>query len=175
MSTLTMAIGKLFVLVMIASAIGCVAGEEAEPGLDVTDDDMAADDAFAQSAGDGKEDSGLTYVAVARLVKAANVPCTGDRIALAVAIARAESSFRPWITNTEGNTHGTDRGLFQLNDYWHPEVSDACSFSASCNTRAAARVSKYSTKWSEWWTYNNGKHLPYMAQARGAQGIVCAE
>ena len=165
---------KLFVLVILAVQVGCAAEEEQDPYA-VSEEDMEADAQFGMMAGDGKEDSALSYAAVARLVKTAGVPCTGERIALATAVARAESSFRPWITNTVGNAHGTDRGLFQINDYWHPEVSDECAFSASCNTRAAVRISKTATRWSEWWTYNNGKHLPYMASSRAAQANVCSE
>jgi Lysozyme like domain len=166
---------RLFVL---ALALGACATEEDlddDSPLEVNDDDMAADEDFADSVGDGKEDSALSYVAVARLVKTAGVVCTGDRIATAVAVAKAESGFRPQITNTAGNTHGIDRGLFQINSYWHPEVSASCALSASCNTRAAARISKKATRWSEWWTWKNGKHKPFMTSARNAQATVCAE
>ena len=108
------------------------------------------------------------------LVKTAGVACTGERIATAVAVAKAESSFRPQITNTVGNTHGIDRGLFQINSYWHPEVSATCALSASCNTRAAVRISRKATRWTEWWTWKNNKHKPFMAPARNAQATVCA-
>jgi hypothetical protein len=164
---------KLLVLVLLAMQMSC-AVEEADPNV-VSDEDMEADAELAMTATDGKEDSALSYATVARMVRTAGVPCSGDRIALATAIARAESSFRPSITNTAGNAHGIDRGLFQINSYWHPEVSAACALSASCNTRAAVRISKTATKWSEWWTYNNGKHLPYMTSARAAQRNVCDE
>jgi hypothetical protein len=137
---------------------------------------MAADHELEMLAMDAKADSALSYLAVVRMVKNAGIPCDdSDRIALSAAIAFAESSFRPWITNTEGNAKGTDRGLFQINSYWHSEVSDMCAFSASCNTRAAMRISKQATKWTEWWTFNNRKHIPYMTSARAAQATVCEE
>lgn len=165
-------VAKLFVLVMLALAAGCAAEPEGDPN-EVTDEDLEADAELEGVVADGKEDSALSYLAVAKLVKAAGVPCTGERIAIATAIAKAESSFRPWITNTVGNAKGTDRGLFQINDYWHSEVSDTCAFSASCNTRAAVRISKTATTWNEWWTWKNGKHLPYMTSSRAAQASVC--
>jgi len=175
MPILAMAVGKLFIMVMLALAVGCATVED-EQSLDVTEDDMAADTELETIVMDDKADGALSYLAVARMVKTAGISCTsGERIALSTAIAFAESSFRPWITNTVGNSKGTDRGLFQLNSYWHSEVSDTCAFSASCNTRATMRISKQATKWSEWWSYNNGKHLPYMSKARGAQASVCAE
>ena len=172
MQLVALAVAKLFVLVMIALAAGCAAEPEGDPN-EVTEEDMEADAELEGVVADGKEDSALSYLAVAKLVKAAGVPCTGERIAVAVAVAKAESSFRPWITNTVGNSKGTDRGLFQINDYWHSEVSDTCAFSASCNTRAAVRISKTATNWNEWWTWKNGKHLPYMTSSRAAQSSVC--
>jgi hypothetical protein len=39
-------------------------------------------------------------------------------------------------------------------------ISEACAYSASCNARAMARISNYGRGWTQWWTYNNGKHLP---------------
>jgi hypothetical protein len=148
-------------------------GEWSEQDLVVTAEDEAEDAAFETLAQDDKADSALTYTAVARLVLDAGVSCYGDRIAIATAVARAESSFRPWITNTAGNVHGIDRGLWQINSYWHPEVSAACALSASCNARAMARISRGGTRWSEWWTYKNGKHWPFMTQARAAARAVC--
>jgi hypothetical protein len=143
--------------------------------LDVDDGDIAADNALQQLISDGKADGALGYQAVAKLVVDAGVPCIGDRVALATAIAYAESNFRPTITNVVGNAHGTDRGLWQINSYWHPEVSATCALNAACNARAMAKISKKSTKWSEWWTYNNHKQTPYMGLARVAQTAVCAE
>ncbi len=164
----------MFLLSMLALTTSCVAEEEDDPDL-VTEEDMAADEELEGMLGDGKEDSALSYVAVAQLVKTAGVPCTGERIATAVAVAKAESGFRPQITNTIGNARGIDRGLFQINSYWHPEVSVACAFSASCNTRAAVRISKVATRWTEWWTWKNGKHIQFMTSARAAQRSVCGQ
>ena len=148
-------------------------GELEDVNLEVTADDAMEDEVFAQMMAEEKEDGPLTYTAVARLAKNAGVPCDGDRIPLAVAVAKAESGFRPWITNTAGNARGIDRGLWQFNSYWHPEVSAACAFSPSCSARAMKRVSRSGTRWREWWTWLNGKHLPFMARSRTAKAAVC--
>ncbi len=137
--------------------------------------DAAADQEFGQATQDGKADGVLGYQAVAKLAKDAGVACTGERIAIAVAVAKAESGFRTNATNTAGNAHGVDRGLWQINSYWHPNVSAACAFSPSCNAKAMANISAKGTKWSPWWTYVNRKHVPYMASARAAQRAVCGD
>ena len=167
-------------LALASLAAGCVGdGEEeiewTEEDNMVLDGEAEADAELEQMVADGKADGALTYVAVARLARNAGLSCSGSRIAIAVAVAKAESGFRPRITNTAGNAHGIDRGLWQINSYWHPNVSATCAFSPSCNARAMARISSYGTKWSPWWTYKNGKHQPFMAQARSAQATVCAE
>ncbi len=166
-------------LVLLASLVSaCVMDDDTdEPWTDednvVTGDDQVNDQALDDVLQDSKADGALSYRAVAQLAKDAGISCSGDRIALATAVAKAESGFRPTSTNTAGNAHGIDRGLWQINSYWHPEVSAACALSASCNARAAARISSKGTKWSQWWTYKNGKHLPFMSQARAAKAAVC--
>jgi hypothetical protein len=169
---------SLAALVFVVFAAGCVAGEEDDGAwndgpLEVTADDQAIDDEMTALAMDSKADSALSYLKVAELAYAGGIPCVGDRIATAVAVAKAESSFRPWITNTVGNTYGIDRGLWQINSHWHPEVSASCALSASCNARAAARISSGGRYWTQWWTYKNRKHVPYMAAARSAQAAIC--
>jgi hypothetical protein len=164
-------------VVALSVLVGCVAGEDEfegeEPSYEVTEEDQAADAEVDAATQDGKEDSTLSYLAVAKVAHTAGVSCTGDRLAIAVAVAKAESGFRTGATNTAGNAHGIDRGLWQINSYWHPEVSATCAFSASCNARAMARISNYGRSWSQWWTYNNGKHLQFMSQARAAKATVC--
>jgi hypothetical protein len=141
--------------------------------LEVAEGDLTNDQEFELAVADGKADGALSYTAVARLAKNAGLSCAGERIAIATAVAKAESAFRPNATNTVGNSHGVDRGLWQINSYYHPNVSAACAFSPSCNARAMTRISSQGTRWRPWWTYVNGKHRPFMARARDAQRAVC--
>lgn len=149
-------------------------GDEYDPAdYETQPGDTEADAELNSVLSDSKADAALSYTAVAKLAKAAGLSCTGERIAIAVAVAKAESGLRPDATNTAGNVHGIDRGLWQVNSYWHPEVSKACALSASCNARAMVNISSRGTKWSPWWTYKNRKHVPFMASARAAQAAVC--
>lgn len=58
-------------------------------------------------------------------------------------LAYSESRFNPKADN------GADRGLFQINRKYHPEVSDDCSFDAECAARWAAQriLDGYSYEW----------------------------
>ncbi|CAM5333761.1 transglycosylase SLT domain-containing protein [Streptomyces griseus] len=93
----------------------------------------------------------------------------GESLVTAVAVALAESSCNPQAYNRTNNTPpSTDRGLWQINDYWHAEVSDACAYDAQCNANEAFRISSRGTDWSPWSTYNQGHHQRHMGTARGA-------
>lgn len=54
-----------------------------------------------------------------------------------VRLAKCESSLNPNTTNTKNNkpAYSKDRGLFQINDYWHKEVTDECAYDIDCSTR----------------------------------------
>ncbi|MCW7991202.1 hypothetical protein XF35_39850, partial [Streptomyces platensis subsp. clarensis] len=98
-----------------------------------------------------------------------NAGFRGDDLVTAVAVALAESSCDPSATNTTNNTPPSrDRGLWQINDYWHPEVADACAYDAQCNANAAYTISNGGTNWQPWSTYNAGVHRRHLDEARAA-------
>jgi Lysozyme like domain len=72
--------------------------------------------------------------------------------------------------NVSGNVISRDRGLWQINDFYHSDVSDACAFDATCNARAMARISSTGTNWAPWSTFNSGVYrgfLPLYLQIAG--------
>ena len=86
----------------------------------------------------------------------------------AVAVAWAES--RGDVKAKGYNSNSIDRGLWQINNYWHRDVSDSCAFDAGCNARAALRISSGGSRWTPWATYNDGLHHRWMSDARRACG-----
>lgn len=86
------------------------------------------------------------------------VPSAGgswDPATIAIAIAHAESrgvtnAFNPESNNRDG---GNDRGLWQINDKFHPEVTDAQAFDPYAAARAAHRISQGGRDWSQWATF----------------------
>lgn len=55
-----------------------------------------------------------------------------------VRLAKCENRpLNPTLVNTRNNkpSHSRDRGIFQINDYWHPEVSDAQAFDVEFSTK----------------------------------------
>ncbi|MFH8473704.1 hypothetical protein [Streptomyces sp. NPDC018000] len=98
-----------------------------------------------------------------------NAGFRGDGLVTAIAVALAESSCNPSATNVQNNTPPSrDRGLWQINDYWHPEVNDACAYDAQCNANAAFTISSGGTNWQPWSTYNAGLHWQHMDEAQAA-------
>lgn len=101
-----------------------------------------------------------------------NAGFRGDGLVKAIAIGWAESSFIPDNFNIHNNTPPSrDRGLWEINDYYHNEVSDACANDPACAARQVYRISKGGTDWHEWTTYlgiRYNQELPY-AQAAAAK------
>ena len=95
----------------------------------------------------------------------------GTNCAIAVAVALAESSGRTDATNFNHDSHHSeDRGLWQINSYWHPEVSSSCAFDASCNARSAKTIAHGGSNWTPWATYNGGNYKKHLATATAACG-----
>ncbi|MHC3456200.1 transglycosylase SLT domain-containing protein, partial [Streptomyces prasinus] len=95
----------------------------------------------------------------------------GGALEIAVAVALAESGCDPSASNSAGNVDApgsTDRGLWQINNHFHPDVSNACAYDAQCNANAAYRISSGGRNWQPWSTYNRGLHQRHMDAARAA-------
>lgn len=88
---------------------------------------------------------------------------TGTSATIAAAIAMAESGLQANAThlNTDGSI---DRGLFQINNRAHPEVSDSCAFNLQCAAQAAFKISNGGTDFSQWSTYTGGQYKQYLSQ-----------
>lgn len=50
-----------------------------------------------------------------------------------VRLAHCESRLDPYALNNNGQ-YGIDRGLFQINNKYHPEVNNSCAFDIRCAT-----------------------------------------
>lgn len=89
--------------------------------------------------------------------------------ATAVAVAWHESRGNAGIVNDKNNTPAgsRDRGLWQFNDHWNPQVSDACAFDPDCATKAAAELYRRAG-WNPWATFKRGAHRPFLEQAEAA-------
>jgi hypothetical protein len=88
----------------------------------------------------------------------------------------AESGGNPSARNVNSDSHhSVDRGLWQVNNYWHPEVSDSCAFSSGCNAKAALKISSGGSNWSPWATYNGGAYKSHLSAARSACGELAPQ
>lgn len=88
---------------------------------------------------------------------------TGHSLLVIVAIAHAESSLNPkaCLRNTDAH-HTLDRGIIQINNYWHSEVSDACAFDPKCSFEQGYRISSHGTSFTPWATYTSGAYRQFM-------------
>ena len=78
-----------------------------------------------------------TAVQIAQFAQQAGF--TGNDWTISVAIAEAESSGWTRATLVDSDC-SVDRGLWQINSYWHSEVSDACAFDPTCAAQATHTI-----------------------------------
>lgn len=68
----------------------------------------------------------------------------------AYALITCESRWNPEAKLiNKGGKLGIDRGLWMINDKFHPEVSNSCAFDPACSTKAAIKILK-KHGWTEW-------------------------
>lgn len=94
---------------------------------------------------------------------------SGPSVFTATAVALAESGGRVHAANTAGNTPPSrDRGLWQINDHYHPEVTDEQAFNPVGCGLAAYRISSGGRQWTQWSTWNSGAALKLLPRAKTA-------
>jgi len=128
--------------------------------------------------------SEATMLVVARgsaglAVAAAQAGFTGQGLRLAVAVGLAESGGNPAARGPNPPTPGcpagsTDRGAWQLNNCYHPEVADACADDLACAAKATYRISAAGSDWSAWTTYTSGAYLAQLGVADQAVATLAA-
>lgn len=88
---------------------------------------------------------------------ASNAGFKGEGLTWAVAVALAESGGRTDAVHVNGDQwHSRDRGVWQINDHAHPDVSDAAAFNPVSCAQAAYRISSGGTSWKPWSTFTDG-------------------
>jgi hypothetical protein len=110
----------------------------------------------------------------------------GGNLVIAVAVCVAESGGQPTIYYCDGTgtvayyppvrcpTGSYDRGLWQINSKYHPEVTDSCAFRAQCNADAAYRISDQGTDFAPWAVYDTDLYAQYLAVAQAAVSSLTA-
>lgn len=104
------------------------------------------------------------------------IPAPGKPSSLEIAFAIVHAESAADANNvTTGNYKGRDRGLFQINSYWHSEVTDAQAFDPLTNCKVGYRISNKGTYWSQWNAYTmndpaTGKppYVAFLKQAHNA-------
>jgi hypothetical protein len=114
----------------------------------------------------------MTVLQVVQTLQAAGF--SGLNLVTATAVALAEGWWNTGRNNSTGNTPAgsVDRGLFQINSYWHSEVSDTCAADPLCNAKEALRISSGGTNFNQWTTYTTGVYLAHIGQAENAIGSL---
>jgi hypothetical protein len=118
-------------------------------------------------------DGALKASEVAKVAYAAGF--RGGDLVIAVAVAYAESGWVPTASN-HNRDNSWDYGLFQINTVHKAILAGGEWRDPGDNAVMAYQVwLDAKSRWTPWVTYNNGSHLPFMAQAQAAvSGLVDA-
>jgi hypothetical protein len=113
------------------------------------------------------------------VVAAAQAGFTGQGLRLAVAVGLAESDGDPTARNPNPPTPGcpagsTDRGAWQLNNCYHPEVADACADQLACAAEATYRISAAGSDWHQWTTFISSAYRAQLGAADQALATLAA-
>ncbi len=97
----------------------------------------------------------------------------GKGLVNAVAVALAESGGNPQAVNVNTDRYRSrDRGLWQINSHWHPEVSDAQAFNPASAAAAAYRISQHGTTWKQWATWPVAAGAQHTRAVQGVQTFL---
>jgi len=115
-------------------------------------------------AGDlaGSHYSGLQ---LAKTAKQGGFSGNGWVISVAVSLAESQGRTKAVLVNTDCSH---DRGLWQISNRWHAEVSDAQSVDPVSCAKAAHTISSGGSNWQPWTTYLNGAYQQFMSRAQAA-------
>jgi hypothetical protein len=98
-------------------------------------------------------------------------------VAVAVALAESGCQYNVYLCNPSlaqgyyppvscpAGTGSSDRGLWQINSFYHRDVSGACAFQVQCNAAAAFGISGTGRDWSAWAPYDSGAWASYVSLA----------
>lgn len=105
-----------------------------------------------------------------------NVPTIGQKdnaIGIIMAESGGISDARNHVNNPTSPAHNSfDRGIWQINSYWHARLSDAACDDPLQATLYAASISQNGTIWTPWVTFNHGSHIKFLTNARLALAAI---
>jgi septal ring factor EnvC (AmiA/AmiB activator) len=108
----------------------------------------------------------VAFIDLVKLLDDAGFP-GGTAQANGIAVVAAESGRDPSAkgTNTDGSI---DRGLWQINNKFHAEVTDDCAYDPVCATAAALKISNGGLDYTPWSAFTNGAYKNHLEAAKVA-------
>lgn len=96
----------------------------------------------------------------------------GQQAYIITAIALAESGGNDQAKNCNNPGGTCDRGVVQINNYYHKEVSDSCAYDPLCAFQAAYKISGKGQDFSPWTTFQNGAYKKYLSVQEAQSSLL---
>jgi hypothetical protein len=104
-----------------------------------------------------------------------NSPISQKDIGIGIILAESGgvTDARNLVINPPSKAHlSYDRGLWQWNSYWHPDITDEMADDPVKSTEITAWKSQGGTHWSLWVTFNHNAHVKFLPAAQMALAAV---
>lgn len=102
-------------------------------------------------------------------ISAGFMPLTTAPIAVAIALAESGGNTMASHVNTDGSV---DRGLWQINNKWHSEITDAQAYNPATAAIVAYSISQHGANFRQWATYNSGVYQQYLGRGTAAAAAL---
>jgi hypothetical protein len=89
-------------------------------------------------------------------------------VAAAIALAESGGNTDAKGTNKDGSI---DRGAWQINSRWHPEITDVCATDPTCSANAAFSISRGGKDFTPWTTYTSGAYKSFTGTVNASVGL----
>lgn len=93
---------------------------------------------------------------------ARNAGFSGTSLVNIVSIALAESGLDANAQNCNNPGGSCDRGIIQINNYWHSEVTDQCAYDPQCAFKSAYTISQQGSSFQPWTTFTSGAYKQFV-------------
>lgn len=99
-----------------------------------------------------------------------------DNVSMAVAIARAESQWKPLAVNDQNTNGSTDYGLMQINSIHASLLATGDWRDPQDNMRMAFQIfTDAGARWTPWSTYNSGSYRQYYKPVEGCASTTLTD
>lgn len=123
---------SIYIIISLLYALAPTLTQDYQAAVNTRNNQMQVKAQMIENKTNEKPSSKQGRASIEEQIKAIAEDINFEDVKYLINLAKCESSLNP---NVKGRIDKRDRGLWQINSYWHAEVSDDCAYSVDCSTR----------------------------------------